>query len=159
MRRSSTIFLRGVVILIGCIVLALCIFALPEMATRDTATHPETAYLYYPFLIGAYMMALPFLIALYQAFKLLNYIDQNKAFSELSVRALRNIKYCAMALSGLIVAGTSFVMFFMEGDRAGIVALGIYATFASSVAATATAVFQRLLQNAVDIKSENDLTV
>jgi DUF2975 family protein len=37
--------------------------------------------------------------------------------------------------------------------------LGIFTTFASIVIATAAAVFQRLLQNAVDIKSENDLTV
>jgi hypothetical protein len=31
--------------------------------------------------------------------------------------------------------------------------------FASIVIATAAAIFQRLLQNAVDMKSENDLTV
>ncbi|MCA9963425.1 MAG: DUF2975 domain-containing protein [Anaerolineales bacterium] len=31
--------------------------------------------------------------------------------------------------------------------------------FASIVIATAAAVFQSLLQNAIDIKSENDLTV
>jgi hypothetical protein len=37
--------------------------------------------------------------------------------------------------------------------------LGIIATFASIVIATAAAVFERVLQNAVDIKSENDLTV
>jgi hypothetical protein len=37
--------------------------------------------------------------------------------------------------------------------------LGIFTTFASIVIATTAAVFQRLLQNAVDIKSENDLTV
>src|SRR6266496_4252219 len=44
-------------------------------------------------------------------------------------------------------------------DPAGPTALGIFTTFASIVIATAAALFQRLLQNAVDIKSENDLTV
>jgi hypothetical protein len=35
----------------------------------------------------------------------------------------------------------------------------ILITFTSTVIATAAAVFERILQNAVDIKSENDLTV
>jgi hypothetical protein len=47
----------------------------------------------------------------------------------------------------------------VDDDPAGITALGIFTTFASIVVATAAAVFQKLLQNAVDIKSENDLTV
>ena len=37
--------------------------------------------------------------------------------------------------------------------------MGILITFASIVVATAAAMFERILQNAVDIKSENDLTV
>jgi hypothetical protein len=44
-------------------------------------------------------------------------------------------------------------------DLAGPTALGILMAFASGVIATAAGVFQKLLQNAVDIKSENDLTV
>ena len=35
----------------------------------------------------------------------------------------------------------------------------ILITFGSIVVATAAAMFERILQNAVDIKSENDLTV
>ena len=37
--------------------------------------------------------------------------------------------------------------------------MGILITFGSIVSATAAAVFERILQNAVDLKSENDLTV
>ena len=41
-----------------------------------------------------------------------------------------------------------------------IVALGIMVTtFVSIVIATVAAVFERILQNAVEMKSENDLTV
>ena len=42
-------------------------------------------------------------------------------------------------------------------DRAGGVFMGILITFGSAVIATAAAMFERVLQNAVDIKSENDL--
>jgi hypothetical protein len=44
-------------------------------------------------------------------------------------------------------------------DPAGPTALGILASFAAIVIATVAAVFQKLLQDAVDIQSENDLTV
>jgi len=44
-------------------------------------------------------------------------------------------------------------------DPADPTALGFVVIFAAAVIATAAAVFQKLLQNAVDIKSENDLTV
>jgi hypothetical protein len=44
-------------------------------------------------------------------------------------------------------------------DAAGGVFMGVLITFGSIVIATAAAVFERILQNAVDIKSENDLTV
>ena len=42
---------------------------------------------------------------------------------------------------------------------AGGVIMGILMIFVSIVVATAAAMFERILQNAVDIKSENDLTV
>jgi len=43
-------------------------------------------------------------------------------------------------------------------DRAGGVFIGILIAFGSVVIATAAAMFERILLNAVDIKSENDLT-
>ncbi len=37
--------------------------------------------------------------------------------------------------------------------------MGILITFVSVIMGTAAAMFERILQNALDIKSENDLTV
>ena len=76
------------------------------------------------------------------------------------MNAVRNIKYCAIIFSGFIVLGILYIRLQVRGDdSAGVTALGIFTTFASVVIATAAAVLQRLLQNAVDLKSENDLTV
>jgi len=73
---------------------------------------------------------------------------------------VRNIKYCAITISGLIILGILYIRLFANGDDpAGVTGLGLFTTFASIVIAAAATVFQRLLQNAVDIKSENDLTV
>ncbi|MDQ0877415.1 hypothetical protein QFZ77_006074 [Paenibacillus sp. V4I3] len=159
MNRWATFFLKGVIILIGIVALALCIFLLPEIASRDAEAHPVTAYLQYPFLLSAYLLSIPFFIALYQVFKLLIYIDKNNSFSELSVRALKVINRCAITISAFIVVGIVFVAIFIEGDRAGVIALGLYSTIASSVIATFVGVLQRLVKEVVDIKSENDLIV
>ncbi|MNY15988.1 hypothetical protein D3C86_1492290 [compost metagenome] len=44
-------------------------------------------------------------------------------------------------------------------DPAGFLAICIVTTFVSIVVATAAAIFEKLLQNAVDMKSENELTI
>jgi biotin transporter BioY len=114
----------------------------------------------YLVLIYLYVTALPFYFALYQAFRLLNYIDQNKAFSELSVNALKLIKYCAVTISVLYAAGMPLFYLMAEIDDApGIIVIGLVIIFASMVIAVFAAVLQKLLKEAIDIKSENDLTV
>ncbi|MEH7549051.1 DUF2975 domain-containing protein [Neobacillus vireti] len=159
MNRRATFFLKGVILFIGIVVLSVCLFWLPEVASRDAKVHPETAYLQYDFLLSAYLLSIPFFIGLYKVFKLFIYINQNKAFTEVSVRALKVIKYCAITISAFIVAGVIFVALYMEGDRAGVVAMGLYSTFASSVIATFAGVLQRLVNEVVNIISENDLIV
>jgi hypothetical protein len=159
MKRGSILFLKAVVVLIGLIALAICLLGLPGMAARDAAKHPETAYLQYPFLIGAYMIAAPFFMALYEAFRILGYIDQNRFFSLDAVNTLKRIKYCAIIAGVFLTLSAISVALFLKDDRAGVVAMGIYTTFASMIVAAGVAVAQKLLQNAVDIKSENDLTV
>ena len=44
-----------------------------------------------------------------------------------------------------------------DDDPAGFIAISIVTTFISIVIATAAAVFERILQSAMDMKSENDL--
>ncbi|MED3984453.1 DUF2975 domain-containing protein [Peribacillus simplex] len=160
MKLGTTLFLKIAVILIGIPVLALCIFVVPEIANFAAELYPDMTYLKYLILIDLYASAIPFYFALYQAFKLLSYIDKNKAFSELSVRALKTIKNCAITISVLYVAGMPLFYLLAEMDDApGIILIGMVVIFASMVIAVFAAVLQRLLQEAIDIKSENDLIV
>jgi hypothetical protein len=154
MKRGSTIFLRGVVLFIALVVLALCLFVLP------VGIRAEDADGYRPVLAGLYIPAVPFFFALYQALKLLGYIDKNQAFSDASIRTLKYIKYCALAISGLFVLGMPYIFHVADKDDApGVVAIALVIAGASFVIATFAAVLQKLLQNAKDIKAENDLTV
>jgi len=159
MKKSSTIFLQVVIVLIGIVALAIMIrFPL----TEGRAVNLDLFSIYSdPFIIYGYVVSIAFFVALYQAFKLLGYIGQNKVFSLNSVKALRTIKYCAITLSISIVMAASYIRIFhaKDDDPAGFIAIAILATFISIVIAAAAAVFEKLLQSAVDIKSENDLTV
>lgn len=158
--KRETLFLKMAVFLIGIPVLALCIFWLPWFANEAAEHYPKLAYLQYPTLIGVYVTAIMFFVALYMALRLLSYIDKNEAFSDLSVRALKNIKYCAIIISGVYVIGMPVFYLMADLDDApGIIVIGMVIIFASFVIAVFAAVLQKLLKNAIDIKSENDLTV
>ncbi|MRG85928.1 DUF2975 domain-containing protein [Salinibacillus xinjiangensis] len=158
MKRGTTLFLRMAVILMGLPVLALSIFGLYFLARNPV--NPEFAHIIYPAIVGMYGSTVPYFIALYQSFKLLNYIDRNQAFSDLSVKALGKIKICAMIFSSLYVVILPFVFIMAEYDDApGLVIIGMVPVFAAMVIAVFAAVLQRLLQEAIRIKSENDLTV
>lgn len=159
MKQGTTLFLKITVIFIGLAALAVCISVLPGIAGRDAEAHPETAYLQYPFLISAYVLAIPFLAGLYQTLKLLNEIDRNRAFSEYAVKALWRIKNNAALISLIITAGVLYVMAGMEGDRTGVIMLGFIGLFASSVVAVFAALLQKVLQDAIAIQAENEFTV
>lgn len=159
MKRISIIFLQAVIVLIGIVALAILI-GLP--LTEGRAAHLDLLSIYAdPFILYGYAASIAFFIALYKAFKLLGYIGQNKVFSSDSVGTLKSIKYCAIVLSILIVMAGLFIKIShdKEDDPAGFLAICIVTTFASIVVATAAAIFEKILQNAIDMKSENDLTI
>ena len=159
-KRSSTIFLQVVIVLMGIGALALMLWE-PHLEGRNAHATLFEIYFKDPFLAYAYLASIAFFVGLFQAFRLLGYIGQNEIFSLNSVRALRTIKYCAIALVAMIGAAVAYLFIAVRGkdDIAGGVAMGLCMMFVSVVIGTAAAVFERLLQNAVDIKSENDLTV
>ena len=159
LKRSSTMFLKVIIFLAGISVLALCILLVPEMANFAANLYPNIAPMKYLVFIVMYGAAVPFYVALYQAFNLLQYIDENTAFSELSVKALKNIKRCAITISGLYVLSLPLFYFIAKKMDPPIGLVGLIIVFASLVIAVFAAILQRLLQEAINIKSENNLTV
>ncbi len=159
-KRVSTLFLKTVLIIIGTAVVLLCVFSFPNIWLRAPEALKVFGYVLYPGLFGVYATSIPFLFALYQAFKLLHYIDKNKAFSQESVTALRTIKYCAIAMSILYATAMPLVVLIAELDDApGAAAMGMAVVCAPLVVATFAAVLQKLVQHAIDLQLENDLTV
>lgn len=163
MKKSSTLFLKAALIFIGLPVLAACLFLLPQiiMEANEAARQGfDLAFVVYGLIVIMYISVVPFYFALYQSFNLLSYIDKNQAFSFNSVKALKKIKICALIITGFYAVALPFVYVMAEVDDApGLVIIGMVLVFAPLVIAVFAAVLQRLLQEAIHIKSENDLTV
>jgi hypothetical protein len=154
--KQGSILLQAAIVLIGIVALAVMI-RIP--LTEGRAANLDLFSIYAdPFIIYGYIASIPFFIALYKTFNLLGYFGQNKAFSLNSVKALRNIKYCAIALGILIVMAGLYIRVFhdKEDDPAGFLAICLLTTFVSLVVATAVTVFEKILQNGVEIKLENE---
>lgn len=159
MKKSSTIFLQIVILIVGLGALALMLWE-PHLEGRNAHATLFQIYFNDPFLAYAYAASIAFFVALYKAFRLLGYIGRNEVFSQPAVNALRTIKHCAILLVISIVLPEVYLMIARpDDDIAGGVMIGLVLIFVSAVIATAAAVFERTLQSAVDIKSENDLTV
>jgi hypothetical protein len=157
MKRSSTAFLQTLIVLIG---IAALTFLLWEPHVEGVNAHAKFFEVYFDLFVAyAYVASIPFFVGLYQAFKVLGYIRQNRVFSQEAVNALRTIKFCALALIGFVAVSVIFMINGDRDDRPAGVFMRILVAFPSIVVATAAAMVERILQNAVDIKSENDLTV
>lgn len=159
MKRASTIFLQVVIVLLGLGVFAFLLWE-PQLEGRNANATQVEIYFKDPFLAYIYLAFVPFFFGLYQAFRILGYARRDEIFFERSVRALQIIKYCAFTVATFILGAVAYMFLFTHGeDIAGGVMMGVFIILVSAVIGTAAAVFERILQNAVDIKSENDLIV
>ncbi|SEJ44358.1 Protein of unknown function [Bhargavaea ginsengi] len=163
MKKGSTLLLKLAVIVMGIPVLLIAVLILPKIVLEAMGFIGEGMQL--PWIVLGlmaimYISAIPFYMALYQALKLLGYIDRNEAFSELSVESLKKIRNCAVTISALYVAALPLIFMIAEWDDApGLALIGLVIVGASLVIAVFAAVLQRLLKQAIDIKRENELTV
>jgi hypothetical protein len=158
MKRGSILFLRAVLVLIGVGALALLLWE-PHTEGRNANATIYEIYFKDPFLAYVYVASIALFAALYQAFKVLGYVGHDEMLSPAAVRPLRAIKHCAMIIIGFVVGAEIFITLGNSDERSGGHFMGVLIAFISTVIVTATAVLERTLQNAVDIKSENDLTV
>lgn len=156
--KKGTLFLKIAIFSLGAPVLAICLFLLFKVFTDPI--NPQYGHILYPIVSGLLLSAIPFYIALYCSYKLLNYIDNEEAFSSLSVTALKKIKRCAMMICGLYVVILPFAYLLAKVDDApGVIIISMVPIFASTVIALFAALLQKLLQTAIHYKIENDLTV
>jgi hypothetical protein len=158
MRRGSILFLRTVLVLVGLGALGLLLW---EPHTEGRNAHATTLEIYFkdPFLAYVYVSSIALFVALYHAYEVLGCVGRDEMLSAAGLRHLRMIKHCAMAIIGFVAGAELIIIATNNSDPQGGFFIGVLIAFASTVVATAMSVLERTLQNAVDIKSEYDLTV
>lgn len=159
--RSSTLLIRLALLGIAIVVTFFSSSIISEIFSHWGEDSPEVAGWKFPVIIVIVASVITFFVALIQIWKLLGLIDRNKAFSQASVHAMRNVKYCGFIISGLFAIWLPLVFYFAnEDDAPGVLLLfGTIFVGVPFVVAVLAGVAQKLFQNAIDIKKENDLTV
>lgn len=154
MKNKSTLFLKVLIVLMGLGVAGFGFIVIPEEMIGENIGWA------WAIIAAIYISMIPFFFALYQTWKLLSFIDTHQAFSQLSVKALRNIKFSGLAFSAVYLLLLPILFFIAQvEDAPGVAAIGLILTIASGTVATLSAILQRLLEEAINIKSENELTV
>lgn len=154
MNRKPITVLKVCLVLIGLAVLGFC-GILPLMMNIGKEAQGELANLRYPVLIGVYGCAVAFFIALYQSFKLLTNIERDNTFSDLSVKALKNISYCAGAACAILVLGGLPFFYHMAqlDDAPGLVIIGLMIALVPFVIGVFSRVLRVIFQDGIRLKA------
>ena len=169
MFQKSTFFMRVIVVLLGLVILIPCILFLPhvveilksaleEMSSQEGSLFAVMYFLVY---IAIYFALIPFLMAIYQTLKLLGYIDVKETFSEKTIKALKTIKNCAIAILSIYIIGVMPIICYFaiyNGMPSGIIIWAALSLIPMAIAVFAS-MLGNLIKEAIDIKSENDLTI
>jgi hypothetical protein len=139
LKRGTAKFLQLLVVLIAAGALA---FMLREPHLEGRNAHATLFAIYFqdPFLAYAYLASVPFFAALHQTYQLLGHAGQDYgAVSPATVRALRRIKHCAIAMIAFATGGELIILIQESDDRAGGIVIGlIILTFSAALAALAS---------------------
>lgn len=154
LERSSTLFLKLILLVLSLAVLTFCGFLLYQITQSDSLGD------YQPILIGVLISTIPFLYVFYQAYNLLNNIDANLSLTDSSVNSLRIIKACSFLISLMYLMGSPFIFYVAQQDDApGVVLINIILIMGPFSVGVFTYILQKLLINAIGYKSENELTI
>ena len=154
LERSSTLFLRLILLVLTIGVLVLCGFLLYQIIQSDSLGY------YRPILMGLVISAIPLIYIFYQAYNLLNNIDNNLSLTDSSVNSLRIIKMCSFIISFMYLIGSPFIFNVAQQDDApGVVLINIILIMGPFSVGVFTYILQKLLINAIGYKSENELTI
>jgi hypothetical protein len=160
MKRISIIFLRIAIVFIGLGVLAVCALLLPGLWADIAIEFPGYSYAIYAVFTAIFATTLPFFLGLYEAWRLLTYIDRGMAFTKESAKTLKAVALAAGTISFMYVVALPFFYIWGDNDDApGVILIGIILVCTPTIAAVFAYLLHRLIHEAADIKTENELTV
>ncbi len=159
MKKAPILFLQTIIILFGTLALFLLLWE-PHLEGRNAHATLFAMYFKDLFLAYAYVAAIPFFAALYQASAFLGHVKCGDALSPAARKALRTLRYCAFTVAAFVVGGELYLFLVQRGkdDIAGGSAVGLFIILVSLTAAAAATVSESVLREAIENRSENHLT-
>lgn len=149
--------LKGFLILLGISSLFFMIDILPIMAEQGAQSTPEMEHLKIPLLIASELVVALFIAGLGIIFYLLILFDQGKVFTPPFTKSLNILSIlCYVAVIGFNIVIYSTVPYGGPGPMGF---FGMILTIAIIVLGIALNLFARVINQAIDYKLENDLTV
>ena len=143
MKRSATILLQAVTVLIGVAALAFLVWE-PTAEGRNANATLFEIYFKDPFLAYAYVASIPFFVALYQGFKVLGWLGQGRGYSPEAAKALRIMKLCAGAIVAFVIGGEVILLPNAGEDRPPALFMGLLVTLGAILIATMAMVTDRV---------------
>jgi hypothetical protein len=152
--KSSTIFLKLILYALSIGAIAVASFLIYHTIKTDFVGG------YKPILIGVSISMLPFLFIFYQSYLLLNLIDNNQSLTDHSVSALKTVKRTSLLISLMYLVGSPYTFIVAEKDDApGVVVLNLLLIIGPFTVGVFASILQKLLINAIEYKSETELTI
>ncbi len=145
--------LRGMVVIMGLIILALCLFALPSAWRGGSAEFPAASTSVLLIIAGLYATSIPFFISLFYTLQWINLVDNNEAFSPLSVETLKKIKYAWAIISILYLGGWPLLYPIAQADDApGLIIIGLIIALIPVTITAFVSLLEKLFGEATNLK-------
>lgn len=158
MRQNTFVkLLRVLILLLGTGILVFCIL-LPNVAERTAEKFPEFAYLQYPVLFYVYLTAVPFYIALFQGVRICGFILNDEPFSHSTVSALQIASVCSVTEIFIYTLG-AVLLFCCNALHPSIFLLILVILLAASMFALLCSILKHLVQKAIRLREESELTI
>lgn len=144
----------------GLVVLALLFFfvIVPLLGRSIVEDAPEYRNWFVPWLVFAWITAVPCFIAAVFAWRVAGNIGKDRSFSMENAVLLKRIALLAVIDSAAIFIG-NLVMIFLSMTHASVVIVLLMVTFLGVAVSVACAALSHLVRKAADLQQESDLTI
>ncbi len=157
-QKKLSLSLKNIIALVGVCALAVYALVLPICGDSLRQSYPESAAMYWPWLIFLWITAVPCFAALILAWRIAKNIGEDRSFSVENARLLKIIAYLAAGDTLYFFIG-NVVLLFLNMNHPGIILFSLLICFAGVSVTVAAVCLSHLVRKAADLQDESDLTV
>lgn len=138
--------------------LILCFAVVPAYGRELVGRYPEFRGWYLPWLIFAWLTALPCFAILVVGWKVADRVGKGTSFSRKNAGSLAMISRFSLSDAVIVIAG-SLLLLFLGMNHPGVVILTFLAAFAFTAVSAAAAALSHLARRAAELQEQSDLTI